>query len=91
MFYVFKATGKVTLGDVADFVRHHASQFAFRFGGQNQSGVQADVAAGCSKGIDALVVKGQNGVGLGGAGGLIDQSIPKSLKIIVDFRVFDQR
>jgi len=46
----------VVLGDVGDFVGHHAGQLGFALCGKQQTGVHADVAARHGEGVDAGIV-----------------------------------
>jgi len=73
---------QVTLYDVADFVRQHASQFRFAGGGQYQAGVHTDDAARHGKCVDTFVPYHEKSKVLLIIRAVARQAVAESLQII---------
>ena len=54
---------RVTRGNVSDFVRHHAREFGFVVGGENQTFINVEKSAGQGEGIHFVAVNNFNSEG----------------------------
>ena len=80
--------GAVARGHVGDFVRHHAGQFGFGLGLQDQAGVHEEEAARQREGVHFLGIQHLDGEGNLGVG-VADQVLPDAVDVLGDDRVVD--
>ena len=80
----------VLLGDMGDLVREHGGHLVLAFGGQDQAGIHADVAAQGGEGVDLPVLEHEQGVGLFGPVAVGAEPGAHRLQPVVQQRVFQQ-
>ena len=84
--------GDVVLRDVRDFVRHHARELRLAGGGENQSLVDEDEAAGHGEGVDAVEsLMTKNWKSWPAVGALRGQALADGLDVLAHLRVLEQR